>query len=138
MSEALPDPATGTMAWMDLTVADAVPLAQFYSKVVGWQKEAVSMGDYDDFVMVSPTDGVSCAGICHARGVNTDLPAVWLIYVLVQDLDTSLAACRAEGGQVVVGPRHTQGGDYAIICDPAGAHLALFQQKPKADSDQAG
>ena len=134
MSETLPDPATGTMAWMDLTVDNAGPLADFYSKVVGWQQEAVSMGDYEDFVMVSPTDGVSCAGICHAKGVNEGLPPVWLLYVLVDDLALSLDTCHACGGEVLVGPRHTQGGDYAIIKDPAGAHLALFQKHKKGSS----
>ena len=127
MSEQKPAPLVGTMAWMDLTVADATGLADFYARVVGWQAQGVSMGDYEDFVMVSPADGVSSAGVCHARGVNKDLPPVWLVYIVVADLEQSLAACRAGGGEVIVGPRHTQGGDYAIICDPAGAHLALYQ-----------
>ncbi|MCG8465607.1 MAG: VOC family protein [Xanthomonadales bacterium] len=131
MSEELPPPALGTMAWMDLTAPNADDLAEFYANVVGWQKQAVSMGEYDDFVMVSPTDGVSCSGICHARGVNEKLPPVWLVYVLVADLSASIEACNAGGGEVLVGPRHTQGGDYAIIRDPAGAHLALFQQQAK-------
>lgn len=112
---------------MDLTSAIAPELARFYAQVAGWQPQPVSMGEYDDFVMLSPSDGVSCAGICHARGVNADLPAVWLVYVVVADLNQSLDACHQHGGKVLVGPRHTQGGDYAIIQDPGGAHLALYQ-----------
>ena len=47
----------------------------------------------------------SGSGLCHARGVNTDLPAQWLVDIVVADLDASLAECVARGGAVVAGPK---------------------------------
>ena len=90
-----------------------------------WQSDAVSMGDYSDFNMMSGEDAV--AGICHARGSNANVPPHWMIYVTVADLDASIAACTEHGGQVLMPPREAGGGRIAVIQDPAGACMALWQ-----------
>ena len=78
--------------------------------------------------MISPATGEAVAGICHARGGNADLPPVWMVYWVVADLEQSLARCRKEGGEVVVGAREMgDTGRYAVIRDPAGAVAALWQ-----------
>jgi len=123
-----PDSGPGTIGWVDLTVADADQLREFYEEVVGWRSAPVDMGGYHDHAMCDPSSGAPRAGVCHARGVNAGLPPVWLVYVNVEDLDVSLDRCRAGGGAVVHGPR-TMGahGRFAVIRDPAGAWLALFE-----------
>ena len=118
----------GSIAWTDLAVPDAEGLKEFYNQVVGWSADPVSMGDYNDFNMVPPGSEAPAAGICHAKGVNADLPPVWLIYIVVENLDESLAACRGGGGEVLLGPKGMgPGSAYAIIRDPAGAVSALYQ-----------
>lgn len=118
----------GKIGWIDLTVADAAGLRDFYSSVVGWRSAGVDMGGYQDFCML-PAEGGAVAGVCHARGTNAGLPAQWLIYVTVADLDESLRSCRALGGVVVREPRGLGGqGRFAVIRDPAGAVCALFQK----------
>jgi uncharacterized protein len=117
----------GKITWFDLTVPNAEKVKDFYSKVVGWQSESVSMGDYNDFSMNIPGTGDAVTGICHARGINADIPAQWLIYITVQDVHKSIQQCEDAGGKVVVGPRKMGAyGEYAIIQDPAGAIAALF------------
>lgn len=111
--------------WMDLTVDDAAAIRDFYAGVVGWEVEALPMGEYDDYVM-SDDRGRAVAGICHRRGLNAGLPPVWLMYVQVRDLDAALAAVRPGGGEVVDGPRPAGEERMAVIRDPAGAHLALM------------
>lgn len=124
------DPAIGTIGWVDLTVADATALRDFYADVVGWKPKAFPMDGYSDFAMTTPHGGKEMAGVCHARGRNAGLPAQWLIYVVVADLDASLAAATRRGGAVLSGPREQMGGRFAVIRDPAGAVLALWQQLP--------
>lgn len=127
MTHPMTPPMPGTILWTDLTVADADRVRDFYAEVVGWNPEAVEMGGYADWSMETQ-DGTAVAGVCHARGVNTDLPPVWLVYVAVRDLDDSLKHTEAGGGAVVVGPRHMGAhGRYAVIRDPAGAVLALIE-----------
>lgn len=123
------EPVVGTVGWMDLTVGDADGVRDFYRQVVGWESEGLPMegGAYEDYVMASAA-GEPVGGVCHARGGNAGLPAVWLVYVNVADLDASLEACRGNGGEVINGPRDFGGqGRYAVIRDPAGAAMALFQ-----------
>ncbi len=124
------DPAIGTIGWVDLTAPDAAALRDFYADVVGWRSEAFKMEGYSDFVMSTPHGGKAMTGICHARGANADLPTQWLIYVVVADLDASLAAVSRLGGTLLSGPREQMGGRFAVIRDPAGAVLAIWQQPP--------
>lgn len=120
-------PPVGSVAWCDLTVEDAPALRDFYERVVGWSADPVSMGEYEDYNMASPGSGAPVAGICHARGTNAGLPSQWILYVTVADLDASLDRCREGGGEVLAPPRSAGGGRYAVIRDPAGAVLAVWQ-----------
>lgn len=119
---------TGEIGWLDLTIRDAGRVRDFYAKVVGWKPGAVGMGGYDDYIMTPPKSRVPAAGVCHARGANKGLPKVWLVYVVVKDLRKSLAAVRRLKGKVLRPPTGAGGqGRYAVIQDPAGAIIGLFE-----------
>ena len=123
-------PLIGSIGWMDLTVGNADAIRDFYSSVTGWNFTPVDMGGYHDYCMDQPEDGKSVAGICNARASNTELPAQWLIYITVADLEQSLVRCQEGGGKVLAGPKNYAGqGRYCIIQDPAGAVAALYEPK---------
>lgn len=123
-------PQVGQIGWTDLTVDNAEELRDFYGAVVGWEPEPVDMGGYSDFNMTAPGDGTPAAGICHSRGNNAALPAQWLVYITVADLDASLGACANHGGKIVAGPTGMGSmGRYAVIQDPAGAVAALYEPR---------
>lgn len=117
----------GTVGWMDLTVPDAESVRDFYEAVVGWKSEPVDMGEYSDFNMVAEGTGSPVAGVCHSRGSNAELPPVWMVYIVVPDLDASIGKCKELGGEVLVEPRGAGGGRYCVIKDTAGAVCALFE-----------
>ena len=116
----------GKITWRDLTVDGADRVRGFYEKVVGWKSQPEDMGGYSDFSMLTPADGECVAGICHARGSNAGMPPQWLMYVTVEDVDRSAAACTEMGGEVLVAPRKMGGGRFCVIKDPAGAVCALY------------
>ena len=121
----------GSIAWLDLTVADAAATRDFYRQVVGWSVQDVAMKDaagaYADFNMLGG-DGEPAAGVCHARGVNADLPPVWMLYLPVGDLGESLQLVEEEGGEVIKATRGTDGRwAHAAVRDPVGVCLALVQ-----------
>jgi predicted enzyme related to lactoylglutathione lyase len=118
---------TGKIMWHDLTVDDAVQISDFYQQVTGWEKEGLSMGEYEDFIIKSPGDAEVVAGICHARGVNKDIPAQWLMYISVENLDESLETCKKLGGKVLGKKRKMGEGYYCLIQDPAGAYVMLSE-----------
>ena len=125
MAESHPD--AGAICWIDLTVDDAENVRDFYARVAGWRSEPVEMGGYRDFNMIAPHGSDPVAGICHARGSNTGLPAQWLIYITVDDLDRAVAEVEALGG-IVLRPAGEPGemGRFCVIRDPAGAVAALY------------
>ena len=121
-------PKVGTICWTDLTVEDAEGVRDFYQGVIGWKTEGCDMGGYEDYSMVAPSTGETVAGVCHARGPNTDIPAQWLVYVIVEDLDASAAKCTELGGEVLTGPRPMGKARLCVVRDPAGAVLGLYQE----------
>ncbi len=123
------DNKIGTIGWFDLTVPDADQVRDFYKQVVGWATTDVSMGEYNDYCMHPPgSDPV--AGVCHARGPNVEMPAVWMMYIAVADLDDSLASCTKLGGALLGSIRDMGSyGRMAVIRDPAGAICGLIQPK---------
>ncbi|MBA2734967.1 MAG: VOC family protein [Acidobacteria bacterium] len=125
----------GSIGWADLTIENANQLRDFYREVVGWSETSVEMGGYSDFCMSEPLTGNPVAGICHARGLNAELPPVWLIYIIVADLDVSIAKCVELGGEVIAAPRVMGSqGRYCVMRDPAGAGAALFEQASSQDA----
>lgn len=119
-------PEVGSMPWRDLTVPDAERIRDFYAGVVGWRWRAEDMGGYSDFSMIPPGGADPIAGVCHARGPNSDLPPQWLVYIVVEDVDESAARAVELGGALLAGPRDMGGGRFAVVRDPAGAAFALY------------
>ena len=123
-------PPVGQIGWIDLTVPNADAVREFYADVTGWTATSLSMGDYDDYCMTPPGGDKPVAGVCHARGANASAPPVWMIYIMVTDLDESVRRCEARGGKLRSPIREMPGsGRYCIIEDPAGAVAGLFQSQ---------
>ena len=125
-----PAPSVGEIGWVDLTVPNADAVRDFYEHVTGWTATPFTMGDYSDYCMNPPTGDKPVAGVCHARGQNAGLPPVWIIYIMVADLDESIRRCLEHGGKLLSPERAIpDSGRYCIIQDPAGAIAGLFQGK---------
>lgn len=132
------DGQPGTFTFADLTVPNADEVRDFYANVVGWKPVPLSMGDYDDYMMMATDE--QGTGICWLRGENDYLPPVWQIYVMVEDLDASIQAVKENGGSVI-GPVRgdAENGRFCCIKDPAGAYISIMQrvEKPaEADTGQ--
>ncbi len=122
------DQPAGTVVWKDLTVENADVIRDFYAEVVGWKHAPCDMGGYDDYNMMPPQSEDPVAGICHARGANANLPAQWLIYVAVEDIDSSIRRSIELGGHLVDGPRKMGPNRFCVVKDPAGAVIALISK----------
>jgi len=111
---------------MDLTISDATPVSEFYSKVIGWDIQEFDMGGYSDYCMNDPETGETLAGVCNAKGVNANIPPQWLMYISVANLDKSLEAVTANGGEILGDKRSDgKGGYYCLVQDPAGAYVMI-------------
>ncbi|WP_035456568.1 VOC family protein [Algoriphagus terrigena] len=118
----------GSIVSADLTVPHATELRDFYAQVIGWEPEGLRMGsdpDYMDYVM-KDAEGNWAGGLCHARGVNSDIPPQWMVYIQVKDIGESVEKCKNLGGKVIKESFDKSGNYlYAMLEDPMGAVLAV-------------
>lgn len=121
------NPRPGEVFWQDLTVKDACGIKEFYSEVVGWESADHPMDGYADYDMKHAESGEIVAGICHAKGQNIDVPPQWMLYVAVSDLAASTEACERRGGEVLNEQQPSGGSASAIVRNPAGAVITLYE-----------
>ena len=118
----------GKILWADLTVNDAKELKNFYKEVVGWEELEVPMKDgdehYVDYGMGN--NGEGSAGICNKRGKNSGIPSQWMMYINVENVETSLQKVLELGGKLIHEARKKDGSYYYVIVeDPQGACFGL-------------
>lgn len=120
----------GKIGWFDLTVENADEISGFYSKVIGWEKDTVDMGEYSDYNMKTPFSDEIAAGICHKRGTNKNIPSKWMLYITVENIEESCRQTTLLGGKLISEIKDMGGmGKYCFIEDPAGAVCALYEQQ---------
>ncbi len=121
-------PQPGSIGWVDLTVPNAGQVRDFYAAVTGWSPSPAGMGGYSDSFMTLPERSEPAARVRHKRGVNAELPPVWMVYIAVADLDAGIRRCRELGGKVLIEPKPMSAQSrYCVIQDPAGALCALYE-----------
>lgn len=117
----------GEFCWNELATTNVQAAKEFYGKVFGWQFSEIDMGDMS-YTMVNHNDR-SLAGIWSIpKESQNQIPPHWMSYILVENLDQSLEKA-IQNGASIVKPASPAGnfGRFAIITDPAGAHIALWQ-----------
>ncbi len=106
----------GMFYWTDITIDQPEPLKEFYKKLFNWKDFGVPMKDGDESYEDYPG-----GGICHNRGQNAGMPAQWITYFYVDNVDESLEACIAMGGSLIKSSKKKDGTlNYVIVKDPQG------------------
>jgi predicted enzyme related to lactoylglutathione lyase len=110
----------GVPCWVDTWQDDAEAAGRFYADLFGWEIEAGP-----EYTMARHR-GREVAGLGSPR--PDAIPAQWTTYVWVDSADDAVAKVRDAGGSVLSGPFDAlDGGRIAIIADPAGAALGVWQ-----------
>jgi predicted enzyme related to lactoylglutathione lyase len=114
----------GTICWIDLASTDAAGAAEFYCELFGWTaaEPVENAGGYRMLLR----DGKHVAGLAPCWG-DTDRSA-WSTYIASADADATCAAALASGGEVVMEAMDVlDAGRMAILRDPAGAQVSVWQ-----------
>jgi uncharacterized protein len=119
----------GVPCWIDTWQPDADAAVAFYTALFGWDAAEASIEGAPMRHMMMSKDGREVAGIgWRPAGEGPGLPTAWGTYVQVADLDATLAAAAEAGGTLVMGPIDSlDGGRIAMIADPGGAVLGVWQ-----------
>lgn len=117
-----------TFPWHELYVPDTEAAIKFYSEALGFETEAMPMGDMGTYTMFK-VNGQSVAGIVQTGTEQVpEAPPHWAVYLSVDDVDARVAKCVALGGTNVVPAMDIPNvGRMALIADPQGAHIWLFK-----------
>jgi predicted enzyme related to lactoylglutathione lyase len=112
-------------AWFDLMTTDAEDARRFYGELFGWTFEVG--GPESGFYAMCKASGRNAAGIGQMQG-NEGHPPAWTVYFNVDDIEQSMAAVKANGGQVMMGPMDVfDAGRMAICMDNSNAVFGMWQ-----------
>ncbi|HEY3614052.1 MAG TPA: VOC family protein [Gaiellales bacterium] len=114
----------GTICWIDLASSDAAGATEFYCELFGWTA-GEPIEDAGGYRMLLHR-GRQVAGLAPCWG-DTDRSA-WSTYVASADAVETCAAALASGGDVVMDAMDVlSAGRMAILRDPAGAQISLWE-----------
>jgi predicted enzyme related to lactoylglutathione lyase len=117
--------ARGEITHVEIPADDVERAKRFYEAVVGWEfSEAADYPDYHLF-----RTGERSGGAIGKRGVT--VPDALRIYIDVDRLEDAIAAAQQHGGSIVSGPESVGDmGRYAVVRDPEGNEVALWESAP--------
>jgi hypothetical protein len=124
--------------WAELWSHDPPKAQSFYTKVIGYAPQVVKPGGQP--YTVFDTDGKHRAGLMKLQ--QKEIPSRWMPYVGVTDLKGILVRVWQNGGKVLREPAEIDKpaagtNRVALIADPTGAALFLYQLDERATADPA-
>ena len=121
MSERDSHPA-GTFSWAELATSDGEAAKPFYTALFGWTYDDRPVGP-DMVYSMAQLEGRNAAAL-----FTSEQPPHWNCYVTVDDVDAAAARAGELGAAIVAEPFDVMAaGRSAVITDPAGATLCLWQ-----------
>jgi predicted enzyme related to lactoylglutathione lyase len=118
----------GEFDWNELLTTDQDKAFAFYSQLFGWQKlqeqEVPEVGTY----LIYGIGDKQLGGICTKTAGMMALPAAWIYYINIGDLDEATRRAIALGARLTRGPVDAPDGSHvAHLVDPQGAEFALHE-----------
>jgi uncharacterized protein len=119
------DTTPGIFSWNELMTRDAEASAEFYTALFGWTREDLDMGGltYSMF----KAGGRPVGGMIVLPPEAESMPVMWMGYVTVENLEASVEKAVKLGAEVLKGITAIPMGRFAIVADPQGAVIGLWQ-----------
>jgi len=119
----------GEFCWIDLMAHDMDAAAKFYGSLLGWSAEAQETeGGHPYTIFKLGGKSVAGMGQMGEEMKSSGAPPLWNSYVSVTDLDAAVDKANSIGANVMMPPMQVMdAGSMAIISDPGGAMLSLWQ-----------
>lgn len=95
----------------------------FYSQLFDWQFTSMPMPKGEEYQSFKTGEAMG-GGLTTAKG-----QPMWLPYVTVPDVAKAAKKARELGGKVLTERTEIPAGIFAVVADPTGLPVALWQQK---------
>jgi len=116
----------GTLCWADLSTPDAKRASDFYSGLFGWQICA-DPKDKSGYLHIKNGEHF-IGGVPPASYRQPGMPAHWMAYFQVDDVDATANKAKEMGAKLFLPPMSMEGvGRFSVIADPQGAAFAIFK-----------
>ncbi len=126
----------GTFCWMDTYVPDPERGKAFYSQLFGWEGTDIPMSNEGQFYTVFSLDGQNVGAL------GPPVPALpqgtashWLSYIATDHMEATAEQAKALGAKFLMGPDDVGAGLTALMQDPWGALVLLWQAKVFGGAD---
>jgi predicted enzyme related to lactoylglutathione lyase len=107
---------------VEITVTDVAAAKAFYAAAFGWEFNDYGLG-YAGIRSLRGTTPSEVGGLAQGTAPTSGGP---LVLLYSDDLDGTLAAVRAAGGNIVSGPYAFPGGRRFHFTDPSGTELGVW------------
>jgi predicted enzyme related to lactoylglutathione lyase len=120
-------PAHGTFCWNELVTRDMEGASKFYTELLGWKAVDGSMTEMP-YTLLKAGEKDAGGMMNMPPDVPNEVPAHWMAYITVDDVDAAAKKVAELGGEVFHGPQDIpEVGRFCIIKDPTGAVVSLMQ-----------
>jgi predicted enzyme related to lactoylglutathione lyase len=135
---ARPQPTPGAPCWIELLTADAAATRAFYADLFGWNPLEAS-AEFGGYFMFE-RDGAPVAGCMPIGPEMGDAAApAWGTYLAVEDVRAAAEAAAGAGATVLQPAADVADlGGYALVLDPGGVRVGLWQAYTFAGFGSAG
>lgn len=127
----------GAVCWTEVMTPDAAQARSFYRGLFGWAAGALDLPWDSEAVyhLLGNTPEEYCCGMMEITPDMGEVPPHWLSYFLVADIAAACLRAEELGAATVVPPTAIpDGGRFAVLRDPQGAHFGLFMGSEGAGS----
>jgi predicted enzyme related to lactoylglutathione lyase len=116
----------GALCWNELATRDLDAAATFYGRTLGWRGETDDAG-YTQWML----NGHAVGGMVRMNEEwPAEMPAHWMVYFAVEDVEDAASRASELGGTVMVPPTDTPVGPFSVIRDPHGAGFSITRLAP--------
>jgi predicted enzyme related to lactoylglutathione lyase len=114
----------GCLCMNELATTDMDSARSFYEALFGWTTEMVDTAPSEPPMGLAYNGGTLNASF---GALDDGTPPRWRPYFTVEAMEAAVARVRELGGSVAFGPAQIFDGWIAVVLDPQGAELALFE-----------
>ena len=130
----------GSFCWIELATSDQKAAKSFYTSLFGWDvsDSPTAPGEFYSVFKLQGRD-VAAAYTLRKEHVSQGIPPHWMLYVCVENADSTANRASQLGGKVLALAFDVFDlGRMAIVQDPTGATVSIWQAKKHAGIGIAG
>lgn len=124
MSKKMASPKPGKFCWNELVTNNVPAAKKFYASLLGWKTRPFGKDAVGYTLLVQGRDNVGGLMQCPKPG----LPAQWIPYVIVADVDATVKKAAKLRATVCMPPFDVPTvGRIAVLTDPQGATIGIIK-----------